>query len=125
MASTKISEIADSIMGPFATLMLKQAHFPPPEDFPLKVLDNACGPGTVTLRILSSLSSHDKAKLELSCADISELMIGSLSQKIESGSWKNVKAFVADAMVFITFWSFPSVSAHPITNHRAPTNLVW
>lgn len=103
MASTKMSEIADSIMGPFATLLLKQSHFPPPDDFPLKVLDDACGPGTVTLRMLSSLSSHDKARLELSCVDISEIMNASLSKKIEAEGWKNVKAFVADAMVFITF----------------------
>lgn len=84
IASTKMSKIADSIIGPFTTLLLKQSHFPPPDDFPLKVLDDAYSPGTVTLRMLSSLSSHNKARLELSCVDISKIMIASLSKKIEA-----------------------------------------
>lgn len=49
--------------------------------------------------MLSSLSSHDKARLEISCADISEMKIASLSEKMEAEGWENVEAFVADAMV--------------------------
>lgn len=101
MASTKLLQISDTIMGPFADLMFQICHFPPPDVSPLVVLDNACGPGTVALRMLSHLRAEDKARLELLCADISQEMVTSLDQRlgIEAKGCKSAKAIVADAMV--------------------------
>lgn len=90
---------ANDIMGPFADLLLQQASFPPSSDSRLVVLDNACGSGVVSSHILSLLSPNAKARLDLTCADISEAMITNMTRRIETSGWNNVHAVIADAMV--------------------------
>ena len=63
---------SNDIIGPFADLLLKQASFPPSSDLCLVVLDNACGSGVVSSHIISSISPDVKARLDLTCGDISE-----------------------------------------------------
>ena len=91
---------ANDIMGPFADLLLEQASFPPVSDSSLVVLDNACGSGVVSSHILSKLSPEVNARLDLTCADISETMIVNIRRRIETSGWSNVRAIVADAMVY-------------------------
>jgi len=88
-----------NIMGPFAELLLRQAQFPPPTDTTLKVLDNACGAGTVTDKIMEALTQEQKSRLSLTCADISDVMIDGLKERIAASGWKQVDAIKADAQV--------------------------
>jgi ubiquinone/menaquinone biosynthesis C-methylase UbiE len=95
----KMYDQANYIMGPFADRLLQAAKFPPSNDFPLVVLDQACGSGVVSSHIMSHLSPDDKSGLDLTCADISEPAIANMTRRIEASGWKNARAVTADAMV--------------------------
>ncbi|OCT47889.1 hypothetical protein CLCR_03766 [Cladophialophora carrionii] len=95
----KMAALADNIMGPFADTVLRTAKFPPAGDSPLVVLDQACGSGVVSSHIMSRLSSDDRARLDLTCADISEPQIAQMTKRIEASGWHNARAVTNDAMV--------------------------
>ena len=95
----KMVSQADYIMGPFADKLLQAAQFPPSDASRLVVLDQACGSGVVSSHIMSHLSSDDKTRLDLTCADISEPAIANMKKRIETSGWENTRAVAADAMV--------------------------
>ncbi|KAJ9611691.1 hypothetical protein H2200_004875 [Cladophialophora chaetospira] len=89
---------ANSIMGPFADMILQTARFPPANGEALVVLDQACGSGVVSSHIMSRLYPEDKARLDLTCADISEPAITQMRRRIEASGWNNARAVTNDAM---------------------------
>ncbi|KIW69301.1 hypothetical protein PV04_05183 [Phialophora macrospora] len=94
----KMSAQADYIMGPFADMVLRAAKFPPAGNSQLVVLDQACGSGVVSSHIMSQLSPDDRSRLDLTCADISELAIAQMAKRIETSRWSVARAVTDDAM---------------------------
>ncbi|OAG39805.1 hypothetical protein AYO21_05870 [Fonsecaea monophora] len=94
----KMFSQADSIMGPFAEELLRRANFPPEGNSRLVVLDQACGSGVVSSHLMSRLSTENKSRLDLTCADISDAMISNVSRRVEVSGWNNVSVVKADAM---------------------------
>jgi ubiquinone/menaquinone biosynthesis C-methylase UbiE len=98
----KVRPQAANLMGSFAELLLRQAQFPPPTDASgttLKVLDNACGSGTVTDKIMEALTGEQKQRMFLTCADLSDVMVDGMKEHIAESGWKQVDAVKADAQV--------------------------
>ncbi|KAK7553482.1 S-adenosyl-L-methionine-dependent methyltransferase [Phyllosticta paracitricarpa] len=82
-------------------------------DDDLAVLDNACGTGIVSFQLHALLPGEAKARLQLTCADVSKSMIESVRQRIEDNGWEGAKAQVADALAL----PFPPSSfTHIFTN---------
>lgn len=98
----KVRPQAANLMGSFAELLLRQAQFPPSMDTSyttLKVLDNACGSGTVTDKIMEALTGDQKQRLFLTCADLSDIMVNGMKEHIAASGWTQVDAVKADAQV--------------------------
>ena len=100
---SKMQKQAGNIMAPFAELLLRQAHFPPPvahtgEKF--HVLDNACGAGTVSKIVVEVVAKQDQSNnMALTCADLSDWMIDGMNGYVATNGWKQVEAIKTDAQV--------------------------
>ncbi|RMZ91082.1 hypothetical protein DV736_g1680, partial [Chaetothyriales sp. CBS 134916] len=82
---------AERITGQHAKQVIEQAgvmEYAEQHDR-LTILDTACGTGVVSSLIVSALafSSSSQAKLQLTCADLSESMIASVQKRIELKKW--------------------------------------
>ncbi|KAI9675017.1 MAG: hypothetical protein M1817_001423 [Caeruleum heppii] len=100
---------AETITGPYALALLKQAGFstssstagtaPPISNppGPLKVLDNACGTGVVTATIYNTVPKEDREGMKIVCGDFSEAMVGYVADRIRDEGWDGAEAKVVDA----------------------------
>ncbi|KAF2089487.1 S-adenosyl-L-methionine-dependent methyltransferase [Saccharata proteae CBS 121410] len=99
----------ESLMGPFATALVRQAGLYQEESnkhAELAILDNACGTGVVSAVLQENLPVAVKGRLQLTCGDISEPMIKFVKERIDADKWKNAEAKIVDAQ------SMPLPSAH-------------
>ncbi|KAI1972891.1 hypothetical protein LOZ53_001968 [Ophidiomyces ophidiicola] len=62
---------------------------------PLCILDNACGTGALSLVLQETLRNRSSG-WKLTCADLSEAMVGSVAARIKEEGWKNTDTAVAD-----------------------------
>lgn len=92
---------AEQVTGHFAGELIDRAHFN--DDLnkldEVVVLDNACGTGIVSVKIMGLLDDATADKVDLTCADFADAMLGIVKPRIESGPIKKFKAVKADAMV--------------------------
>ena len=92
---------AEQFTGHFAGELIERAHFT--EDLnkldKVVVLDNACGTGIVSVKIMGLLDNTTADKVDLTCADFADAMLGIVKPRIEAGPIKKFKAVKADAMV--------------------------
>lgn len=98
---SKLCEQAEQITGPFAELLLRQANFPSQAEQveKLVVLDEACGTGIVSGKIMKLLSDDAKSKMDLTCADLADAVVDGMKKRIETSGWTQAKAIKADAQV--------------------------
>jgi ubiquinone/menaquinone biosynthesis C-methylase UbiE len=90
---------AESVTGPFAKHLIRQAGLLEPSEGPLIILDNACGTGIVTSELHDMLDEGAKERLQVTCGDLSEAMVHAVQQRIEAHEWKHVKAQLVNALV--------------------------
>lgn len=104
----------EELTRPFASVLVDNSGLSKASDSSdIVVLDNACGTGIVSVQLYELLPDDVKARLELTCADISASMIDSMAQRIAENGWKGARAQVADALAL----PFASSSfTHVLTN---------
>ncbi|KIW93576.1 uncharacterized protein Z519_06181 [Cladophialophora bantiana CBS 173.52] len=97
---TKVyAESAEKMTGYFADLLIKQSNVAKVADNEeLTVLDQACGTGVVSERLVNMLNNKQKANLDLTCADFSDSMIDFVRPRIRTFEVKSAHAIKADAM---------------------------
>ncbi|OAP55406.1 hypothetical protein AYL99_10379 [Fonsecaea erecta] len=97
---TKVyAEAAEKMTGHFAGLLIKQIKLEEvPDDTELIVLDQACGTGVVSERLVSALNNNQKANLDLTCADFSDTMIDFVGPRVRTLGVKCAQVIKADAM---------------------------
>ncbi|KAI9698156.1 MAG: hypothetical protein M1836_004158 [Candelina mexicana] len=88
---------AEELTGHYASFLIRQAGLLSTEsNAPLVVLDNACGSGIVSSLLYKMLDEGSKSRLRLTCSDLSELFVKSVSERIEEEGWKGAEAKVID-----------------------------
>ncbi|KAI9747412.1 MAG: hypothetical protein M1835_002112 [Candelina submexicana] len=88
---------AEELTGHYASFLIRQAGLLSTEsNAPLVVLDNACGSGVVSSLLYKMLDEGSKSRLRLTCSDLSELFVKSVSERIEEEGWKGAEAKVID-----------------------------
>lgn len=99
-AFTDMFKLSEKTTGYFAEALIKQSGLPSSSLDKLVVLDNACGTGIVTTKLIEGdfLSEASRAKLDITCADYSETMINYTKEKAATSGWDNVRTVLADAM---------------------------
>ncbi len=97
----KMYKTAEQFTGHFAGEIIERSGFK--DDLSrldkVMVLDNACGTGIVSSKIMALVDDKTADKVDLTCADFSDAMIGMVKPRIESGPLKQVKVVKADAQV--------------------------
>ncbi|GAD93840.1 UbiE/COQ5 family methyltransferase, putative [Paecilomyces variotii No. 5] len=88
---------AEVITGPYAKLLVEQTGIQSTKERPLVILDNACGTGVVADKLQRSLDEEAISNMQLTCADISEVMLGITKKRIQEEGWKNVETKIVDA----------------------------
>ena len=92
---------AEQFTGHFAGELIERANFK--DDLKkldkVVILDNACGTGIVSVKILGLTDDKTADNIDLTCADYAEAMLGIVKPRIEAGPIKKFKAVKADAMV--------------------------
>jgi methylase of polypeptide subunit release factors len=95
-------KIGEKFTAHFASALLERARFQ--EDLSkfekLVVLDNACGTGIVSAKLMEMVGDQHATKVSLTCADISERLLVSVKERIERTPWPNAKTVIADAQVW-------------------------
>lgn len=94
--------IAERLTIEIAGRLLRQAGIDPDSKSNadgLVILDEACGTGVVSARLMETLSDEAKKTLDLTMLDLSPAMVDLVSKRIESNNWQthNVKVLHADA----------------------------
>ena len=92
--------LAEKITGEYAEHLLRQAkldNLPEDDGSELVILDEACGTGIVSARLMAMLSSKSRQKLDLTMTDISKPIIEYTTRRILRESWQGAKAVQADA----------------------------
>lgn len=97
----ELYKTGEKATGIWATELVERAHFS--EDLSkldkLVVLDNACGSGIVSQKIMDLVDDSTAQKVDLTCADYAEAMVSVMKERIEKNSWQNARAVEADAQV--------------------------
>lgn len=65
----------------------------------LVILDNACGTGIITQKIMDLVDDKTAPKVHITGADYADAMVNAFKEKIEAEGWRNADAVVADAQV--------------------------
>lgn len=91
--------LAEGTTGQFADVLIKQSGLPSSSLENLTVLDNACGSGIVTAKLMdgSILSEDTRSKLDVTSADFADAMLAVLNGITQSKGWP-VTVVKADAM---------------------------
>ena len=90
---------AEKLTGSYAQFLLERANISNlDEEQELVVLDQACGTGIVSVKLMDMLSDILKVKLDLTCADFADAMVDFTEKRIEQAGWINARAVKADAM---------------------------
>lgn len=91
--------LAERTTGQFADVLIEQSGLPSSSLEKLTVLDNACGTGVVTAKLLdgSLLSEDTRAKVDLTSADFADAMLAAIKDMTQSKGWP-VTVVKADAM---------------------------
>ena len=63
------------------------------------VLDNACGTGVISQNLYAKLNDAQKAKLKLTCSDLTSGMVEYMEHIIAAERWTGTKAETIDAQV--------------------------
>ncbi|KAI0132901.1 S-adenosyl-L-methionine-dependent methyltransferase [Xylariales sp. AK1849] len=93
----RVLDNGDQIMGRSAALLLDQAGLNASTKKPFKLLDNACGMGTVGAQLQPTVDKSVLEKSRFLCADVNEQFIDVLKKRAEMKRWVNTDAVVADA----------------------------
>lgn len=94
----QVYAIAENLTGKYAERLLREAQMDQiASDQDLVALDEACGTGTISARLMDMLSNEPKSKLRLTMTDFSQPMIDLVHKRIEINNWQNVKVLTADA----------------------------
>jgi ubiquinone/menaquinone biosynthesis C-methylase UbiE len=89
---------AEHLTGKYAERLLREAKMDQvASDQDLVVLDEACGTGAISSRLLDMLSNESRSKLDLTMTDRSQPMIDIVHKRIEANNWQNIKVLTADA----------------------------
>ncbi|KAL1862035.1 hypothetical protein Plec18170_000859 [Paecilomyces lecythidis] len=88
---------AEVITGPYAKHLVEQARIESTKERPLVILDNACGTGVVADKLQRLLDEEAKSNMQLTCADISEVMLEITKKRIQEEGWKNIETKIVDA----------------------------
>jgi ubiquinone/menaquinone biosynthesis C-methylase UbiE len=89
---------AEKFTGWFAEQLVKAANLDKASnDEELVVLDQACGTGIVSQKIVDCLNNGQKANLHLTCADFADSMIEFVGPRIKTFGVKSAEAVKADA----------------------------
>ncbi|KAI9720441.1 MAG: hypothetical protein M1812_002947 [Candelaria pacifica] len=88
---------AEKLTGYYATALISQAGLLSSKgNEPLVVLDNACGSGIVSSLLYATLNESSKNHLKLTCGDVSEMFVKSVSERIQEEGWKGAEARIVD-----------------------------
>ncbi|KAJ9284827.1 hypothetical protein DTO021C3_7573 [Paecilomyces variotii] len=88
---------AEGITGPYAKHLVEQSGIQSIKERPLIILDNACGTGVVADNLHELLDEEAKNNMQLTCADVSEVMLEITKRRIQEEGWKNTETKVVDA----------------------------
>jgi ubiquinone/menaquinone biosynthesis C-methylase UbiE len=95
--------LADKITRPFGEMLIEQTKIANIEnDQKLVVLDDACGIGIISSRLMDILAEPVKQNLELTCLDISQPSVDYVRHLAVARDWKNVHVCQGDAEVIAT-----------------------
>lgn len=89
----------ERITGPIGKLLIKNSGVASSKEDPLVILDNACGTGVISAALYEQLDDAKKAKLQLTCGDITSGMIEYMQHVIATNKWAGAKAQYVDAQV--------------------------
>ncbi|KAJ9614567.1 hypothetical protein H2200_002704 [Cladophialophora chaetospira] len=93
------AEGAEKLTGWFAEELVKAAKLDQvSDDEKLVVLDQACGTGIVSDRLVAGLNAKQKANLDLTCADFADSMIAYVGPRIQTFGLKSAQTVKADAV---------------------------
>lgn len=88
---------AETGTGPPAHALLIQCGLLPQPPSGSTILDNACGAGIVTARLVSDLTSPPE-DLEVICGDLDQTMVDLTASRIRENGWSNVRAETFNAL---------------------------
>ncbi|KIX05379.1 uncharacterized protein Z518_06251 [Rhinocladiella mackenziei CBS 650.93] len=93
----KVYGSAEKLTGTFAQMLVEEAKLNQVSDAEeLVILDEACGTGIVSVKLMETLSDKAKENLDLTCADFADPMVDYVGKRIQSAGWKNAKAIQSD-----------------------------
>ena len=82
----KMYKMGEKFTGTWARELLERAHFK--DDLSkmqkLVVLDNACGTGIVSAKLMAMADDSAASKVDLTCADFSDAMLDVIKKRIET-----------------------------------------
>ena len=98
----KMYKTAEQFTGHFAGELINRSSFK--DDLArldkVAVLDNACGTGIVSSKVMAMVDEKIASKVELVCADNADAMVNMITSRIENSGWQNATAVKADAQVW-------------------------
>lgn len=90
---------AERFTGWFAQELVKAAKLDQVSDSDeLVVLDQACGTGVVSQKIVDGLSEKQKANMDLTCGDFADSMLAYVGPRIQTFGLKSAQTVKADAV---------------------------
>lgn len=99
---TSLMALGERITGQFAQDTIEQSGLPNQATITQKltVLDHACGSGVVTKQLLGKdlLEKDAQAKLEITCLDLADAMVGTTQNWVTKSGWNDVTVMKGDAM---------------------------
>lgn len=90
-------QISERLTGTFAMPLVEQSGILSSKERPLIILDNACGTGVLSDKLHKSLDGEAKSSMQLTCSDISEVMLEIIKRRINEEGWKNTETKIVDA----------------------------
>ncbi|KAH8680836.1 S-adenosyl-L-methionine-dependent methyltransferase [Xylariales sp. PMI_506] len=88
---------AESTLGAPAAALLVQAGLRAQTQQPFRLLDNACGPGTITAQLQRSIDRSVLESSKMTCADNNTTFVGIAQKRARSLDWINTETMVLDA----------------------------
>jgi 2-polyprenyl-3-methyl-5-hydroxy-6-metoxy-1,4-benzoquinol methylase len=92
------------VTGKFAQRLIDLSGISTANPADIKVLDNACGSGIVTARLLDGLGEKGKG-LKVVCGDLQQGMVDYVQERAQEQGWAGVEVQVVDAQVSLSAFS--------------------